>query len=634
MKKILLVDDMAIFREPIAAVLRHSGYDVKTACDGREGLALARQCRPDLILLDMAMPTMDGLRCLQALRQDPATARTPVIMLTAMSDRDLVMKAAKAGVQGFLLKSHFSNEQLLSRMKEQLEATADGAGCKSSPAGKGPQGEGTRLEPATTATSGIVATHEPGVGASGPDRDAGPDRAEAAAAGVAPPAPPAIAEAVLLAVREKADLRAAPPILQHVLALTASDRTSLEDIAAAVRNDPALSLKIMRVANSSLCGCGAEAQRIVDAVRRIGVTGVRNAAFSMLALDHFTAPVVGEFVPQRFWEHSMATAVLAFLLGRTANSKELDDLFLAGLLHDIGRLVMVASFREPYAEVLRRGGSRNLDLSVVEKEVFGIEHAEVTREALVQLKLDSSVVEAAAMHGETAARIQATCSKPQNAWIVALADRLAHAYALGDSGNLRLEPVRDYVQALKLDGDVLRMVGEAAVEKTREVCLFYTTKSGEELRPDLAREYAQAVKPGVKVRLLGRRSPFDMVAVFLDRLGLVDAMSPSIAVMRAEREADVDRGLQELGAIESERREKLGLVVLKGSEQVNVPADLAKERPVTVLAYPCRAAALVGALADISRRPGGERNPSPAAEPAAAGAGSPGRVASASGRLV
>lgn len=125
MARILVVDDKSIFRDPIAAGLRLAGHVAMTASDGCEALGIARRERPDLILLDVAMPVMDGLTCLKQMREDPALASTPVILLTAISDRDFVVRARELGTEEYLLKSRFSLKELLARVVGHVgDATA------------------------------------------------------------------------------------------------------------------------------------------------------------------------------------------------------------------------------------------------------------------------------------------------------------------------------------------------------------------------------------------------------------------------------------------------------------------------------------------------------------------------------
>ena len=128
MGTILVVDDMAVFREPIAASLRQKGYQTACAKNGREALDVAKRDRPDLILLDMAMPEMDGLTFLKKMQADHELRGVPVIMLTAVGERESVVEACKLGASEYLLKSQFSLDEMTSRIESCLsEADQHGA---------------------------------------------------------------------------------------------------------------------------------------------------------------------------------------------------------------------------------------------------------------------------------------------------------------------------------------------------------------------------------------------------------------------------------------------------------------------------------------------------------------------------
>ena len=87
MKKILIIEDEGQTRRNIATILEMEGYEPVTAQDGKVGLALARQLRPDLILCDVSMPELDGHEVLKGIRSEPGTARIPFLFLTARTDR-------------------------------------------------------------------------------------------------------------------------------------------------------------------------------------------------------------------------------------------------------------------------------------------------------------------------------------------------------------------------------------------------------------------------------------------------------------------------------------------------------------------------------------------------------------------
>jgi two-component system chemotaxis response regulator CheY len=103
-KKVLVVDDSEMMRLAVCAVVKKMGHDTVEAADGAVGLSLARNQPPDLVILDLKMPTMDGIDVLRAMRDDPKLKATPVIILTMKRDRQNVRDAVAEKVTDFLLK--------------------------------------------------------------------------------------------------------------------------------------------------------------------------------------------------------------------------------------------------------------------------------------------------------------------------------------------------------------------------------------------------------------------------------------------------------------------------------------------------------------------------------------------------
>ena len=103
-KTILLVDDHEDNRVALLAVLEREGYRTLDAANGRDAVDLVRQHMPDLVLMDLAMPVMDGREAMRVLRDDPRTAGVPIVVLTAMAlsvDRDRMIAE---GFNGLLIK--------------------------------------------------------------------------------------------------------------------------------------------------------------------------------------------------------------------------------------------------------------------------------------------------------------------------------------------------------------------------------------------------------------------------------------------------------------------------------------------------------------------------------------------------
>ena len=113
---ILLIEDDQDMRDLVSGHLEHSGFDVQRADDGIKGQALALQYTPDLILLDLMLPKVDGLTLCQRLRRDDRTAAIPILMLTALGGTKDKVSGFNSGADDYLTKP-FHNEELLARTK-------------------------------------------------------------------------------------------------------------------------------------------------------------------------------------------------------------------------------------------------------------------------------------------------------------------------------------------------------------------------------------------------------------------------------------------------------------------------------------------------------------------------------------
>ena len=119
--RILLAEDDRFLRRAAEATLKRRGYTVLTAVDGEETLRLARAETPDLILLDLIMPKMQGFEVLRQLKEDPATRAIPVVVLSNLSQDSDAKQAEALGAAGYLVKANLSLDELAKRVDELLK---------------------------------------------------------------------------------------------------------------------------------------------------------------------------------------------------------------------------------------------------------------------------------------------------------------------------------------------------------------------------------------------------------------------------------------------------------------------------------------------------------------------------------
>lgn len=124
MQRILLVEDDRFLRRAAEAALRRHGFTVLTASDGEEGLRIARAEKPDLVLLDLIMPGLQGFEVLKLLKADAATSSIPVMVLSNLGQDSDMQRALAAGAVDYLIKANLQLDKLIERVKALFEARA------------------------------------------------------------------------------------------------------------------------------------------------------------------------------------------------------------------------------------------------------------------------------------------------------------------------------------------------------------------------------------------------------------------------------------------------------------------------------------------------------------------------------
>src|SRR3989338_11294305 len=116
--KILVVEDESFLLDLYQIKLEQSGFEVIKACNGKEGMSLVRLEQPNLILLDILMPQVDGYEMLANIKSDPKTKNIPVIIFSNLSQKEEIEKGLQLGASDFIIKTSVTPSQLEARVKE------------------------------------------------------------------------------------------------------------------------------------------------------------------------------------------------------------------------------------------------------------------------------------------------------------------------------------------------------------------------------------------------------------------------------------------------------------------------------------------------------------------------------------
>ncbi|MCW1929692.1 MAG: response regulator [Candidatus Kerfeldbacteria bacterium] len=116
-KKILLVEDDEMLHTMYTQKFTKEGYDVQSGYNGAEGVALAESEKPDVILLDIIMPKMDGFAALKKIKKNPATAQIPVILLTNLGQEEDIRKGKELGASDYFIKANHTPQEVVDKVK-------------------------------------------------------------------------------------------------------------------------------------------------------------------------------------------------------------------------------------------------------------------------------------------------------------------------------------------------------------------------------------------------------------------------------------------------------------------------------------------------------------------------------------
>jgi putative nucleotidyltransferase with HDIG domain len=179
-----------------------------------------------------------------------------------------------------------------------------------------------------------------------------------------------------------------------------SEDSSIEDIAEIVKEDPGLTVKLLQIVNSAAFGVSRKITTVPESVQIIGFQILRAIMLTVQAFKFYEGNALRSLSLTQLWNHSLRTAIAAERLARFENlpAQSCEEAFVAGLLHDIGKLILAANADEEYETVFQKSRAENLPLDMVEKDSFGATHAEIGAYLLGLWGIPESIINTVELH--------------------------------------------------------------------------------------------------------------------------------------------------------------------------------------------------------------------------------------------
>ncbi len=618
MATILIVEDMAVFREPIAMAIEHQGHKAVQAANGQEGLVAVSQHHPQLVLLDVAMPVMDGLEFLKALRADEAHTKTPVILLTAVGERDYVVRAAKLGARDYLLKSSFSLQELMERIEHHLS----GKGEVEHTPGQAPKPEGaaptpkSKPAPAPGAFSPdnpnaiseapvtkSVADHPAlqGIDLDGPDYRSHERRVES----LKQLTPILSRTEVKQYIDACEEVHGFSPSLMSLLKTIRNPNCTIDLIVKLASSDHGLALKLLKLANSAAFARGEPVDSVRKAIVRIGMGKLRDTALALGVVEHFSSERYGGLVHLgEFWEHSISCGLISAHLATAVGNIDPDAAFTMGLLHDLGRLVMIQQLGDHYDQVMEMSRLTRLPLEQVEGRMLLFTHADVLDRALHTWQFPRNIISPVVFHHLSANNLRIHARKYlTESTILVLANRLSHAMLLGSSGNDFIYPTEELCDILKIDESVIQEIEHSVPEHTTDLKLSLLNSKPEWTWATLRDRLMEKMDPEACPIFVSAKPTMNAVRMLCGRLsGEQDQLSePNIVIGHVANPAELNAFLRDVEKCEKSEGiiQPLPVVLISSKGMIKLNDRQQEKRKWTQLPQPLDPWALVEAINDI-----------------------------------
>lgn len=416
---VLISEPHARIRSGLEVSLTQHGYQVATD-DGSDPLEAIEAQVPDVAVLSCDL-LPDGFRICEQVVEDGIAAA--IIMSSHEPTKEMVIKAARAGAKGFVV-TPTSGPKLRQKVESVYSQT--------------PQASSRAKFPIIRFGARNLSD----------------------------------AQKVDIIMRDVSEIRVMPQAVAKILQVTNQGDVGAHDIAAAAGSDPTIAAMVLKRANSAYYGGNGQISDLRAAVVRLGSRECRDQVVGMATSDLFPK-IEKSFGFNRVWHwvHSLSCGLLAEHLSRRPGFVNWQDAFAAGLLHDIGKLILDDFLTSAYGRVVRTAHTTGITMLAAEKKVLERDHALVGSQVLERWRFPEAICQAIADHHDSQHAVPTNHANLAGA--IFLADQMAKAMLVGSGGDFI---VHDIPQAV-WDRYGCRIVNFEALcgqleEQLREYCSF------------------------------------------------------------------------------------------------------------------------------------------------------------------
>ena len=269
-------------------------------------------------------------------------------------------------------------------------------------------------------------------------------------------------------IADLGNLPAAPAVVTQLVEYLEREEVDAKVVARMIAQDPVLAAKCLNLANSSVYGLQRRVSTIQDALAVVGQQAIGTMVSAMAVTGRFQRLDIPGYEPRIFWLHSVCTALCARALAQRTRVNP-EGAFTAGLLHDIGKLVLAARFPDHFGAVLEYQRNEDCRMIDAEKRVLGFTHSQIGEAVAAEWKFAPEVARAVAWHHEPESHPASTLTS-----LIHIADVLGHTLSFMDDADDLAPRISEFaLDRLCLDWSELKLVMAEVDGQRQDAELFF-----------------------------------------------------------------------------------------------------------------------------------------------------------------
>ncbi|WP_045211446.1 HDOD domain-containing protein [Desulfonatronovibrio magnus] len=276
-------------------------------------------------------------------------------------------------------------------------------------------------------------------------------------------------------VKREVELVSLPDVFYEIMEVVKSPVSSAAHIAEVISKDTSLSSRMLKLVNSTFYSFISRIDTLSRAVTIVGTVEITNLAMGISVTSMFDDIPEDIVNVNDFWEHSIAVGVLARILAAEAGMPDTERVFVGGLLHDIGRMVLIKHHPDVCAGILLAAAEQPVPLYQLERKHTGFTHADLGEALLKEWNIPPTLADILARHHAR------SWDNLDEALLVQIADSIAHGMGFGHSGSRRVTPIdKEAWQVTGLKPSVLTKVVSQTSNQLRDLMQIIVPGSGDE----------------------------------------------------------------------------------------------------------------------------------------------------------